>query len=161
MEIPLELRVGNVLSQKKLTVSTAESCTGGLISSRITDVPGSSVYFIGGIIAYSYEAKVGLLGVSWDTLNTKGAVSRETVLEMARGAVKALGTDIAISVSGVAGPGGGTAEKPVGTTWVGLVTPDGEWTRHFVWDGDREQNKRYSSDAAFQLMLDYLDGTLD
>lgn len=160
MEIPLELRVGNVLSQKKLTVSTAESCTGGLISSRITDVPGSSVYFIGGIIAYSYEAKVGLLGVSWDTLNTKGAVSKETVLEMARGAVKTLGTDIAISVSGVAGPGGGTAEKPVGTTWVGLVTPDGEWTRHFVWNGDREQNKRYSSDAAFQLILDYLDGTL-
>lgn len=160
MEISLEMRVGNKLTQRKLTIATAESCTGGLISHRITDVPGSSAYFMGGVVAYSYEAKAAMLHVTWETLNTKGAVSQETVLEMARGAVQALGVDIAVSVSGIAGPGGGTVEKPVGTTWVGLVTPDGEWARHFIWDGDREQNKRYSSDAALDLVLDYLEGKL-
>ena len=160
MEISLEMRVGNKLTQRKLTIATAESCTGGLISHRITDVPGSSAYFMGGIVAYSYEAKAAMLHVTWETLNTKGAVSQETVLEMARGAVQALGVDIAVSVSGIAGPGGGTVEKPVGTTWVGLVTPDGEWARHFIWDGDREENKRYSSDAALDLVLDYLEGKL-
>lgn len=160
MALPLEQRVGNLLSQRKLRLAAAESCTGGLVSSRITDISGSSVYFMGGIVAYSYEAKVALLNVAWDTLNTKGAVSPETVLEMARGAVNALEVDIAVSVSGIAGPGGGTDEKPVGTTWIGLVTPDGEWTRHFVWDGDREQNKQYSCDAALQLVLDYLEGRL-
>lgn len=160
MEFPIELRIGNILRQRRATLGTAESCTGGLISHRITDVPGSSEYFAGGIVAYSYEAKVALLNVSWDTLNTKGAVSKETVLEMARGARQALGVDIAVSVSGIAGPGGGTPEKPVGSTWIGLTAPDGEWARHFVWQGDREQNKQYSCDAAFQLILDYLEGSL-
>ena len=89
-----------------------------------------------------------------------GAVSEETVLEMARGARKLFDADIAISVSGIAGPTGGTDEKPVGTTWVGLSTNDGEWARHFVWDGDREQNKHYSSDAALQFIIDYLEGKL-
>ena len=111
-------------------------------------------------MAYAYEAKVTLLGVSWDTLNTKGAVSPETVLEMAKGARKILNAQIGVSVSGIAGPAGGTPEKPVGTTWVGLVTPDGEWTRHFVWDGDRAQNKELSADAALQIVLDYLEGKL-
>ncbi|NOH04114.1 MAG: CinA family protein [Chloroflexi bacterium] len=160
MKTSLELRIGKILTHRNLTIATAESCTGGLISDRITDVAGSSAYFLGGIVAYSYEAKAALLDVSWDTLNTKGAVSQETVLEMARGARNALGAAIAISVSGIAGPGGGTAEKPVGTTWLGLVTPEGEWTRHFIWDGDREQNKRYSSEAALQFILDYLEGRL-
>lgn len=160
MDMSLELRIGSLLNQRHLTIATAESCTGGQISDRITDVSGSSVYFLGGIVAYAYEAKVALLNVSWDTLNTKGAVSHETVLEMARGARQALGTDLAVSVSGIAGPGGGTPEKPVGTTWIGLVTPEGEWTRHFVWDGDRQQNKQYSSEAALQLILDYLEGRL-
>lgn len=160
MDTSLELRIGSLLNQRHLTIATAESCTGGQISDRITDVSGSSVYFLGGIVAYAYEAKVALLNVSWDTLNTKGAVSHETVLEMARGARQALSTDLAVSVSGIAGPGGGTPEKPVGTTWIGLVTPEGEWTRHFVWDGDRQQNKQYSSEAALQLILDYLEGRL-
>lgn len=160
MEFSLELRIGNILRQRHATLGTAESCTGGLISHRITDVPGSSEYFAGGIVAYSYEAKVALLNVSWDTLNTKGAVSKETVLEMARGARQALGVDIAVSVSGIAGPGGGTPEKPIGSTWIGLTAPDGEWARHFVWQGDREQNKQYSCDAAFQFILDYLEGSL-
>lgn len=150
----------NHLQKSGLKLVTAESCTGGFISHRITDIPGSSEYFLGGIVAYAYEAKASLLGVSWDTLNTKGAVSRETVLEMARGARQALNADIAVSVSGIAGPAGGTPEKPVGFTWLGLVTPRGEWARHFVWDGDREQNKRYSCDAALQFVLDYMEGRL-
>lgn len=154
----LEKQIQEICCARGLKVSTAESCTGGLISHRITDVPGSSEYFMGGIVAYSYEAKASLLGVSWNTLNIKGAVSEETVLEMAHGARNALQADIAVSVSGIAGPGGGTPEKPVGATWIGLVTPEGEWARHFVWDGDRAQNKEYSCEAALQFILDYLEG---
>jgi len=156
----LEEKIGELLRMRALKLATAESCTGGMISDRLTNVSGSSVYFFGGVIAYAYEAKVNLLGVSWDTLNTMGAVSREVVIQMAQGACKLFGTDMAVSVSGIAGPGGGTAEKPVGSTWIGLVAPDGEWAQHFVWDGDRVQNKYYSSDAALQLILDYLEGKL-
>jgi PncC family amidohydrolase len=131
-----------------------------LVSSRITDVPGSSEYFMGSIVAYSYPSKVSLLGVSWDTLNADGAVSGETVLEMARGARKALDVDITASVSGIAGPGGGTLDKPVGTTWIGLVADDGEWAREFHFNGDREQNKTYAADAVLQMLLDYLQGEM-
>lgn len=156
----LEMQIGEALRARGLKLATAESCTGGLISHRITDVPGSSEYFLGGVVAYAYEAKVALLGVAWDTLNIKGAVSHETVLEMARGARIALGAHIAVSVSGIAGPGGGTTEKPVGTTWIGLATEEGEWTRHFVWDGNRTQNKIYSAEAALQMVMDFLQGNL-
>jgi PncC family amidohydrolase len=151
-----EIQLGEMLRARALKLATAESCTGGLIADRLTDVPGSSEYFIGGIVAYAYEAKVALLQVSWDTLHAYGAVSREVALEMARGARKALSADIAISVSGIAGPGGGMPNKPVGSTWLGLVTPDGEWARKFVWDGDRRGNKELSADAALQFVLDYL-----
>ena len=160
MDNQLELRIGDILNERKQSLVTAESCTGGLIASRITDVAGSSVYFLGGIVAYSYEVKASLLGVSWDTLNNNGAVSRETVIEMARGARKVLGADIAVSVSGIAGPGGGTLDKPVGTVWVGLSTPSGEEARHFVWEGDRVRNKYLSSEAALQFVLDYLEGNV-
>jgi PncC family amidohydrolase len=156
----LQQSVGVLLLQRHLKLATAESCTGGLIADRITDVPGSSEYFVGGVVAYAYEAKVAMLGVSWDTLNTKGAVSSETVLEMARGARKVLSAEIAIGVSGIAGPGGGTPEKPVGTTWIALVTPDGEWAHHFLWEGDRAENKALSADAALKMLLDYLEGNL-
>ena len=153
----LEIQVGTLLHQRGLKLVLAESCTGGLLGSRITDVAGSSEYFLGGVIAYAYEAKVALLGVSWDTLNSKGAVSRETVLEMSRGARKAMGADVAVAVSGIAGPGGGTPEKPVGTTWIGLVTEEGEWAQLFHFSsGDREKNKALAVDAALQMLLDYL-----
>lgn len=154
----LEIEIGRLLHERGLKLALAESCTGGLLGSRITDVPGSSEYLMGGVIAYAYEAKVELLGVSWDTLNTKGAVSRETVLEMARGARDRLQTDIAVSVSGIAGPGGATPEKPVGTTWIGLVATDGEWAKLFQFPGDREENKAFAVDAALSLLLDYLQG---
>lgn len=156
----LEIEAGKLLHERKLKLAFAESCTGGLVGHRITDVPGSSEYFWGSIVAYAYEAKVALLGVSWDTLNTRGAVSRETVLEMARGARRVLSTDIGVSVSGIAGPGGGTDEKPVGTTWIGLVAARGEWAKLFHFSGDRAENKEAAADAALQLLLDYLEGRL-
>jgi len=160
MQNSIEVLVGQVLRNKGLKLATAESCTGGLIADRITNVPGSSEYFRGGIVAYAYEAKVALLDVSWDTLRMYGAVSKETVIEMARGARVAFGADIAISVSGIAGPAGGLPDKPVGTTWIGLSTTAGDWARRFVWDGDRLQNKALSADAALELLKDYLEGNL-
>ena len=160
MTIHLEEVLREHLHTRGSKLATAESCTGGLVSDRITNVSGSSEYFPGGIVAYSYEAKASLLGVSWTTLNTHGAVSEEAVLEMARGARKLFDADVAVSVSGIAGPTGGTPEKPVGTTWFGLSTKDGEWSRHLVWDGNREQNKHYSSEAALQFVIDYLEGKL-
>jgi PncC family amidohydrolase len=144
-----------------LRLATAESCTGGLIADRITDVPGSSDYFLGGVVAYAYEAKAALIHVSWDTLRKYGAVSRETVIEMARGVRAALGADIGLSVSGIAGPGGGLPDKPVGTAWVGLSANDGDWARGFVWGGDRRANKQLSADAALQMLVDYLNGNLE
>lgn len=157
MDQPLELLVGQLLRQRNFKLVTAESCTGGLIADRLTDVPGSSEYFVGGFVSYAYEAKVASLGVSWDTLKAHGAVSRETVLEMARGARRALGADVAISVSGIAGPGGGLPDKPVGTTWIGLVTPDGEQAQVFYWKGNRRENKEQSADAALRMLIEYLE----
>jgi PncC family amidohydrolase len=158
MDEPLEAKVGQLLHSAGLKLATAESCTGGLIGHRLTDVPGSSDYFLGGVIAYAYEAKVALLGVSWETLKAHGAVSRETVLEMASGARRALAADLALSVSGIAGPSGGLPDKPVGTTWVGLSTPEGSWARLFVFSGDRSENKAASAQEALQLLFDYLQG---
>jgi PncC family amidohydrolase len=152
--------VGDLLRQKGLKLATAESCTGGLVADFITNVPGSSDYFIGGVVAYSYEAKVTLLHVSWETLRIHGAVSRRTVIEMAQGVRTALGADIGISVSGIAGPAGGMPGKPVGTTWIGLSTKDGDWTFRFKWGGDRRANKESSAQAVLKILLDYLNGKL-
>lgn len=157
----LESQIANILRERGLKLSLAESCTGGLLGDRITNLPGSSDYFLGSLVAYSYAAKVALLQVSWDTLHSRGAVSREIVLEMARGARHALGTDIAVSVSGIAGPGGGSDEKPVGTTWIGLAAGDGEWARQFLFFGDRLQNKASAAEAALQFLLDYLEGRIE
>lgn len=154
----LESEIGRILHARGLKLALAESCTGGLIGDRITNVIGSSEYFLGGVQAYAYEAKVALLGVSWETLRAHGAVSRETALEMARGVQNLLSADISLSVTGIAGPGGGTAEKPVGTTWVSLVARDGEWARKFQFPGNRRENKTSSAAAALQLLLDYLQG---
>ncbi len=160
MEQTIETQIGDLLRQQGLKLAVAESCTGGLIGHRITNVPGSSEYFTGGVIAYAYEAKVNLLAVSWDTLKAYGAVSRETVLEMAAGARRSLQADIAVSVSGIAGPGGGMPGKPVGTVWVGLAALQGQWARLFCFQGDREQIKAKASEAALTLLLDYLQGNL-
>ncbi len=108
---------------------------------------------MGGVVAYANEAKVSLLHVSWDTLRRYGAVSRETVIEMARGVRTSLGADIGISVSGIAGPGGDLPDKPVGTTWIGLSGHDGDWARSYLWDGVRRSNKEKSAEAALQFIL--------
>lgn len=158
MNVPLETQIGELLQARGLKLALAESCTGGLVGNRITDIAGSSTYFLGGLISYAYEAKVDLLGVQWETLNSKGAVSREVVLEMARGARKVLSADIAVAVSGIAGPGGAMPGKPVGTTWIGLVTNEGEWAKLFQFSGNRVQNKSQAAEAALQLLFDLLQG---
>ncbi len=152
----LEVTVGRLLRQRRLTLATAESCTGGLIGHRLTDVPGSSDYFRGGIIAYSNEVKERLLGAKLETLQTHGAVSAETAIEMARGARRVLGTDIAVSATGIAGPGGGTADKPIGLTYIAVASAKGERVERFLWDKDRAGNKWASTEAALQMLWDYL-----
>ena len=117
-DTPIESLIGELLKKKKLTLSTAESCTGGSIAARVTSVAGSSEYFKGSVVAYSNEVKMKLLGVSMETLEKKGAVSEEAVIEMVKGAMEALKTDCAVATSGIAGPGGGTKQKPVGTVWI-------------------------------------------
>ncbi len=156
MTEPLEVVVGHMLLQRKLTLALAESCTGGLVGHRITDVPGSSEYLLGGIVAYSYDAKELLLGVKHNTLYDHGAVSAETAIEMARGVRRALGADIGISVTGIAGPGGGLPGKPVGLVYIGLSARDVERVEKFVWDKDRAGNKWASSEAALQMLQEYL-----
>ncbi len=158
MQQALETQIGNLLRTKGLKLATAESFTGGLIGDRITNVPGSSDYFLGGLVTYAYEAKVALLGVSWDTLKKFGAVSRETVWEMAEGARRRTRADIAISVSGIAGPGGGLPNKPVGTAWIGLVAADGKWARLYHFPGNRLEVKAAGAEAALQMLLESLQG---
>lgn len=152
----LEAQVGELLRQRGLRLAVAESCTGGLLAHRLTNVPGSSTYFVGGIVSYAYEAKVRLLGVSWNTLEAYGAVSRETVLEMARGVRRVLSADVSLSVSGIAGPGGGMPEKPVGLAWFGLCAQDFEDARSTITKGDRLSNKEQFVDTALKMLIDYL-----
>lgn len=157
MDAPsLEVRIGEILHQRRLTLALAESCTGGLIGHRITNVPGSSTYFLGGVIAYSYDAKERLLDVRHTTLYETGAVSEQTAIEMAAGARRTFNASITISVTGIAGPGGGLPGKPVGLTYIGLSTQFVTFARKYLWNGDREANKAQSAQAALQLLLDYL-----
>ncbi len=155
-EKPLEVSVGELLRKRGLRLAVAESCTGGLIGHRLTNVPGSSTYYMGSVTAYAYEAKVRLLGVRWETLEKYGAVSKETVIEMARGVRRALAADIGVSVSGIAGPGGGTPEKPVGTVCIGLSAPGIEEAWCYLWKGDRLHNKELSAEQALRLLVDFL-----
>jgi PncC family amidohydrolase len=156
MNEPLEVTIGKLLSERGLRLAAAESCTGGLIGHLITNIPGSSTYYLGSVTAYSYEVKVRLLDVSWETLEKHGAVSRETALEMALGVRRAMAADVGIAVTGIAGPGGATPEKPVGTTWIGLSAADVNQARHYLWRGDRLQIKEKSAKAALQQLLDFL-----
>ena len=155
---PLESNLGRLMTDAGLTLAVAESCTGGLIGHRITNVAGSSDYFLGGVIAYAYDAKERILGVAHDVLYDYGAVSEEVALEMARGARRLLGADIAVAVTGIAGPGGGMPGKPVGLVYIALSARDEARCERFVWAGDRETNKNLSADAALRLVIRYLRG---
>jgi PncC family amidohydrolase len=158
----VESQIGELLRQRSLKLTIAESCTGGLIGHLITNISGSSDYYLGSVTAYAYEAKERLLGVSHATLAKFGAVSPETAQEMARGIRRALAPDfplesiIGVSVTGIAGPGGGLPNKPVGLVWFGLSTPDGDFTFRFVFSGDRVDVKESAARMALQIVLDYL-----
>jgi nicotinamide-nucleotide amidase len=148
----MEEVIGRLLAEKKKTLSVAESCTGGLIGQRLTDVAGSSAYFIEGVIAYANEAKIRTLGVARELIETYGAVSAETAEAMAAGMLKRAGTDYAISVTGIAGPTGGSEEKPVGTVFIGYADRERVKSLKLVLPGDRYLVRWRSSQAA----LDYL-----
>lgn len=163
----LEIQIGPLLRLRGMKLAVAESCTGGLIGNRITDIPGSSDYYLGSVTAYAYEAKRLLLRVNPDSLIKFGAVSREVALEMAQGVRRAFSGEeipldqvIGISVTGIAGPGGGMPEKPVGLVWIGLSSPEGDWAWKFLWESDRVGNKMLSAGRALRLLHDYLTNNL-
>jgi nicotinamide-nucleotide amidase len=150
-------RIQKVMLDRKLTLATAESCTGGLIAYALTEISGSSDYFVGGIVSYSNGLKERELGVSAETLAQHGAVSAQTAVEMAEGARRQYQADLAVSVTGIAGPGGGSESKPVGLTYIGIADANGHDVRRFVWTDDRHVNKMRSAEAALTLVLDRLD----
>jgi nicotinamide-nucleotide amidase len=156
-----EFVIGSLLLERGWKLVTAESCTGGLIGHWITNVPGSSDYYLGGVVSYSNALKMQLLGVRAGTLETYGAVSEQVALEMAQGARARLGGEVALAVTGIAGPGGGSAEKPVGLTFTGISAPWGESVARFVWSGERVENKKESARAALQMLVEALAGKQD
>jgi PncC family amidohydrolase len=154
----LAVRLQEVLLARGLTLVTAESCTGGLIAKLLTDVSGSSGYFRGGIVAYSNEVKIALLDVAADQLEAHGAVSAQVARAMALGALRRLGSSVAVSVTGVAGPGGGSPSKPVGLVYLAVADAMGVDVRRIVCDGDREANRRSAARAAMELVLERVEG---
>ena len=148
----LEQRVGQLLSERHRTLALAESCTGGLISHRITGIAGSSAYYLGGVTSYANDVKVKLLGVTPATLEKYGAVSQETALEMSHGIRERIGADFGLSVTGIAGPGGGTPEKPVGTVWISIAQAKNHEAKLFRFHGDRERIILGTSQAALNWL---------
>jgi len=155
---PLACDLSRLISARGLTLALAESCTGGLIGSLITDVAGSSDYFLGSAVTYANSAKQNLLDVRPETLLAHGAVSAETAAEMAQGARRIFGADIAASVTGIAGPGGGVRGKPVGLVHIHLSASDAEIGERYVWGADRMGNKLLSAEAVLRLVAWYLEG---
>jgi PncC family amidohydrolase len=152
--IEIARHVGEVLRARGLRLATAESCTGGLVAHLITEVPGSSDYFEGALVTYANDVKVALADVPPDVLEAHGAVSAEVATAMAEGTRRRLGVDIAVAVTGVAGPDGGTADKPVGLTYLAVADRDGSDVRRHLWDADRAGNKRLSAAAALDFVLE-------
>ena len=142
-----------VLSEKGMTCATAESCTGGGVGYAITGVAGSSAVFWGGVVSYDNSVKHGVLGVPEEVLSSKGAVSSECAAAMADGVRRLLKTDLAVSVTGIAGPGGGTPGKPVGLVWFGLASKSGTFTERMVFPGGREAVRSAAIEHALQLLL--------
>ena len=157
MQVSLEVLVGEALRQRGWRLALGESCSGGLVAYRITTVPGSSDYFLGGVVAYSNQAKARLLGVSPATLEQYGAVSPQTASEMARGARQTFSAEVGVAVTGIAGPGGSTLDKPIGLTLIAVSTPQGEWLERFVFEGDRTSNQAASAQEALELLRQALE----
>lgn len=158
MQEILEERVVNLLREKNLTLTTAESCTAGLLAGRVMNVPGASWVYNEGYITYSNDAKERLVKVSHQTLEEHGAVSHETAAEMAVGAARAANANAALSVTGIAGPGGGTDEKPVGLVYIGCYLEGKVDTKEFHFTGDRAQNREDSVEQALLLLEEMLRG---
>lgn len=150
----LEVKVAHFLKKKKKTLALAESCTGGLVSHRITNVAGSSLYFLGSVVSYSNNAKVSLLGIPKKIIKKHGAVSRQTALAMGKGARDLLGADIAAAVTGIAGPGGGTKEKPVGLAFIAVISGKSANARKIMCKGNREAIKKQFADAVLKMILE-------
>ncbi len=150
-------KIAKLLKEKGYTISTAESCTGGLIGHMLTNVPGSSEYYKGGIISYSNEAKICLLGVRHDTLSKYGAVSEQVAYEMADGIKRKLDTNLAIATTGIAGPGGGSEEKPVGLVYIALANPYSIEVKEFRFEGGRLENKENFAKSALNMLLKFLE----
>lgn len=153
-------QIGDILYASGLTIGTAESCTGGRISEAIIAIPGASDYFKGGIVAYTSEVKERVLGVPHDTIEEFTVVSEEVAKAMAMGTIKTMGVDFAISATGVAGPGGGTPETPVGTIWIGYGDKDEIRTFKLTEDFGRDINLAIATNKAMRLMLDFLNEKL-
>jgi len=154
----IEEKLVKTLTARSLSLCTAESCTGGLIAGRITSVPGASASFEGGVVTYSNRAKTALLGVPAEVIERHGAVSGEVARAMAEGAREILGTDIAVAVTGIAGPAGGSPEKPVGTVFISLAARGTASVRGFLFEGTRREIRRRSGDEALLFVLDHLEG---
>jgi nicotinamide-nucleotide amidase len=154
--VELARRLFDVCVDRGLTVATAESCTGGLVAHAITEIAGSSAYYLGGFVTYADDIKRDQLGVGAELLAAHGAVSAQVARAMAEGARTRLGTDLAVAITGIAGPGGGSDEKPVGLTYVAVADSTGGDVRRHLWAGDRSENKRDSAVAALELLLDRL-----
>jgi PncC family amidohydrolase len=154
--VALAGRIRLALEERELTLSTAESCTGGLLGHVLTEVPGISEQYRGGMISYSNELKSSELDVPQHTLESHGAVSAQACVAMAIGARRRYGTSLALAVTGIAGPTGGTADKPVGLTYVAVADELGQDVRRFVWQGDRHANKLASAQAGLELLLERL-----
>ena len=154
--VELARRLFDVCVDRGLTVATAESCTGGLVAHAITEIAGSSAYYLGGFVTYANDVKRDQLGVGAELLAAHGAVSAQVARAMAEGARTRLGTDLAVAITGIAGPGGGSDEKPVGLTYVAVADGTGVDVRRHQWPGDRSANKRDSAVAALELLLDRL-----
>lgn len=148
----IENVVCELLIERKMKLATAESCTGGLIAQKITSVPGASGCFDCGVVTYSNEQKQKLLGVSADTLEEFGAVSEQTALQMCKGVKGLADADFGISVTGIAGPGGGTPDKPVGTVWIGICSKDIHKAQRFLFTGDRNQVRESTATAALEMV---------
>ncbi len=148
--------VGQLLKEKNFTLACAESCTGGLLTSRLTDIAGSSDYIKGSVVSYSNEVKMSVVGVKEETLKNFGAVSSQTALEMSAGVRKVLKTSIGTGITGIAGPGGGSPEKPVGLVYISVSGEKGDKVQKFNFSGSRTEIKNRSVDAALKMMIEYL-----